>query len=78
MNHAIEDRQQLRSDTFSFRINRAERTMLATLARKLQRSRSDVVRLLIREALRELNQWNHAAGSNGLAFRVDEAEDARD
>jgi hypothetical protein len=38
------------------RVNAEERRMLNALAQKLKRSRSDVVRLLVREALRELER----------------------
>jgi hypothetical protein len=40
----------LRNIRFTFVSNELERTMLAALARHLQRSQSDVIRLLIREA----------------------------
>jgi hypothetical protein len=43
-----------RIDTFTFRVNTNERRMLKALAERLQRSQSDAVRLLIREAAREL------------------------
>ena len=44
-----------RLDTFTFRINQNERHMIEKLAANLQRSRSDSVRLLIREAVTQLN-----------------------
>ena len=43
-----------RADTFTFRVNRHERQMIAALARRLQRSQSDAIRWLVREAVREL------------------------
>jgi uncharacterized protein (DUF1778 family) len=43
-----------RIDTFTLRVNRDERRMLAAVAERLQRTQSDAVRLLIREAAREL------------------------
>jgi len=52
-----------RNDNFGFRVNEIERAMIAGLAKRLQRSESDVVRLLIREAARELVEQNHAASN---------------
>lgn len=46
--------KEVRSRSFAMRVNEKERQMLAKLARSLQRSRSDAVRLLVREALDEL------------------------
>ena len=43
-----------RIDTFTFRVNATERQLLTALAERLQRSQSDAVRLLIREAVRDL------------------------
>lgn len=43
-----------RYDTFTFRVNKEERQMLETLASRLQRSQSDAVRLLVREAVAQL------------------------
>jgi len=43
-----------RIDTFTFRVNADERRILAALADYLNRSQSDALRLLIREAAREL------------------------
>ena len=48
------DWDEVRRDTFAMRLNVKERRMLMALARRLQRSRSDTVRLLVREAVREL------------------------
>jgi len=48
------DADKVRLDTFAMRVNAEERRMLLALAKRLQRSQSDVVRLLIREAVREL------------------------
>lgn len=45
-----------RVTTFTFRVTKDERRMLDTLAKNLQRSQSDAIRLLIREATRELPQ----------------------
>lgn len=44
-----------RPDTFTFRINQAERGLLERLAQGLQRSQSDALRWLIREAVREMD-----------------------
>ena len=44
----------MRRDQFTFLCNNEERRLLATLAERLQRSRSDVVRSLIRRAAHEL------------------------
>lgn len=43
-----------RIDTFTFRVNENERRVLAALADYLNRSQSDALRVLIREAAREL------------------------
>lgn len=43
-----------RIDTFTFRVNANERRILAALAEYLNRSQSDALRVLIREAAREL------------------------
>jgi uncharacterized protein (DUF1778 family) len=43
-----------RRDTFTFRVNVDERQLIAALADRLQRSQSDAVRWLIREAAHEL------------------------
>lgn len=48
--------KEVRSRSFAMRVNEKERRMLAALARKLKRSRSDVVRLLVREALEQLRR----------------------
>ena len=53
---AYGDRGRVRLQTFAMRLNSDERHMLVALAKKLQRSPSDTVRLLIREALRELTE----------------------
>lgn len=44
-----------RPDTFTFRINQTERGLLERLAQGLQRSQSDALRWLIREAVREMD-----------------------
>lgn len=44
-----------RPDTFTFRINQAERGLLERLAQRLQRSQSDALRWLIREAVRGMD-----------------------
>lgn len=43
-----------RLDSFTFRVNQDERQMLEQLSANLQRSQSDAVRLLIREAVKQL------------------------
>ena len=48
------DPEELRIDTFAMRLNSKERRMLVSLAERLRRTQSDAVRLLIREAVREL------------------------
>lgn len=53
------DENEVRSRAFAMRVNATERRMLAALAKKLQRSRSDVVRLLVRSAFRELSEDEH-------------------
>lgn len=44
----------MRHDTFTFLCNSDERRMIATLAQRLQRSQSDAVRFVIREAVNSL------------------------
>lgn len=51
-----------RPDTFTFRINQAERGLLERLAQGLQRSQSDALRWLIREAVREMDALGAPAG----------------
>jgi hypothetical protein len=46
----------MRNRRFMFLCSDEERRMLAAVARRLARTESDVVRLLIREAARELDQ----------------------
>lgn len=50
----LKDPNDLRLGTFAMRINFEERQMLMDLARHLQRTQSDAVRLLVREASRGL------------------------
>ena len=50
------DPKDLRTDTFAMRVNSEERHMLVALAQCLQRTQSDVVRLLIRQATRALQR----------------------
>lgn len=47
-----------RHESFTFRINKQEREMLEKLAKRLQRSQSDAVRLLVREAVQQLEPDN--------------------
>ena len=48
------DPSEVRHDTLAVRVNREEREMVKSLALRLQRTQSDAVRLLIREAARGL------------------------
>jgi hypothetical protein len=50
-----------RYDRFTFLCNKKERHILVALAARLQRSQSDTVRLLIREAARELKAQKQSA-----------------
>jgi len=43
-----------RLETFTFRVNKNERRIIADLAKRLQRNQSDTVRLIIREAAHSL------------------------
>jgi hypothetical protein len=52
-----------RIDLFTLRVNDAERRMIALIAERLQRSQSDAVRLLIREAARELEMQSQVASN---------------
>lgn len=44
-----------RMNTFTFRVNKQEQQMIEVLARRLQRTQSDAVRLLVREAFQQLD-----------------------
>jgi hypothetical protein len=44
-----------RLDSFRMKVDESERRMIAILAERLQRSQSDAVRLVVREALRALD-----------------------
>lgn len=44
----------MRANTFTFKVGKDERRMIATLADRLDRSQSDAVRFVIREAVRAL------------------------
>ena len=46
----------IRTERFTLRVTPTEQTMIGELARRLQRSQSDALRLIIREALRELER----------------------
>ena len=50
-----------RNDNFGFRVSEIERAMIADLAKRLRRSESDAVRLLIREAVRNLQMQDQIA-----------------
>ena len=43
-----------RVDQFAFRVNEEEKNLIALLAKRLQRSRSDAVRFVVVNAIREL------------------------
>ncbi len=53
----------MRAGNFAFRVSAEERRMIETLARHLQRSQSDAVRLLIRGAVREIAAKGEKGGS---------------
>lgn len=55
-----------RQDFFTVRVNQDERRMLETLAEKLQRTQGDAVRLLIREATRELVAADQQQAAKGV------------
>ena len=48
------DPNEVRLDTLAVRVNQEEREMVKGLTQRLQRTQSDAVRLLIREAARGL------------------------
>ena len=60
-----------RQDFFTLRVNRDERQMLAAVAERLQRTQSDAVRLLIREAARELVKSEATAVNDSTAEEVE-------
>ena len=45
-----------RLDTFTFRVDDEERKMIIGLSNKLQRSQSDAVRWILREAFKQLEE----------------------
>lgn len=51
-----------RKTHFTFRINEKEQLMIARLSERLQRSQSDAIRLVIREAAKSLDTVNAEAG----------------
>lgn len=51
-----------RYQCFTFLLNKDKRQLTAELAERLRRSQSDAVRLLIREAARELESQNQNGG----------------
>ena len=59
-----------RKTTFTFRVDDEEKKMIAILAERLQRSQSDVVRLVIREAVKGLlvDPTQSDGGSNESAY----------
>jgi hypothetical protein len=54
----------MRNDLFTMRVNETERQMIVAIAVRLQRTQSDAVRLLIREAARELETQTQTANDN--------------
>jgi hypothetical protein len=46
-----------RLDTFTFRVNKDERRLIARLAKQLQRSQSDAVRFVVISAVKELDDY---------------------
>lgn len=44
-----------RFNTFTFRVTQEERRLIEKLATRLQRSQSDAIRLVIREAIKEVS-----------------------
>ncbi len=61
----------MRGDTFAFKVNADERRMITELAQRLNRTESDAVRVVIREAVRALAadtvtpQTDRAGGTHG-------------
>ena len=62
MAHRQDEENEVRSHAFAMRVNATEHRMIEALARKLRRSRSDAVRLLVREALSQLKAVDEADG----------------
>lgn len=52
-----------RKSHFTFRINEKEQRMIARLSECLQRSQSDAIRLVIREAAKSLDTTKSTAGA---------------
>jgi len=50
-----------RDDNFGFRVSEIERAMITDLAKRLRRSESDAIRLLVREAIVNLRAQDQAA-----------------
>ena len=78
--HPYKNSQDVRLDTFAMRVNAEERRMLVALAQRLQRSQGDVVRLLVREATRELEGLGllQAAGPASTAQRREPQQEKPD
>jgi hypothetical protein len=57
----------MRDKRFMFLCTKEERQLLATVARRLARTESDVVRLLIRKAARELDRLADETDAGRLA-----------
>jgi hypothetical protein len=53
-----------RNHILSIRVNEQERRMVATLAMRLQRTQSDAIRLLVREAVAQLEATPGASAAN--------------
>jgi hypothetical protein len=53
--------RRYRSDSFTFRVSREERTLITMLATRWQRTESDTVRRLVRMAAHSLGLSTHEA-----------------
>lgn len=74
MAHRSKNESRVRSRVFAMRVNEAERRMLEALAKRLRRSRSDTVRLLVREALSQLSLMEEEDGRSEVTPAGKEAD----
>lgn len=60
-----------RIDTFTLRVNPEERRMIDALARKLERSQSDAIRVVLRKAAVDAGAWFEKAETERYRSRPD-------
>lgn len=63
----------MQSQVIPIRFKPDEKKMLTELAKRLDRNRSDTVRLLVREALTIIKEQDSKGGKNGLSSRANQS-----